>query len=213
MAGPMAVEPQFPIRTRRLLLRPLGEDDVDALVAYRSRPDVCRYVPFEPMDAATVRAKLTGSWSRRCLDAEGQAFVLGVVLAADATLVGDVMLAWTSELHQRGELGYVLDPRHGGHGYATEAAHAALHLAFDGLRLRRVIARVDAENLASARLLARLGMRQEAHLVENEWFKGRWSDELDWALLADEWRAGHAAGGGAACPMLTPISAPAAPSS
>ena len=62
-----------------------------------------------------------------------------------------------------------------------------LHLAFDDLGLHRVFARVDARNTASARLAARLGMRQEAHLVENEWFKGEWTDELDFALLSREW--------------------------
>jgi len=66
--------------------------------------------------------------------------------------------------------------------------HRLLHLAFDDLGLRRVIARLDAENRPSARLAARLGMRQEAHLVQNEWFKGRWSDELDFAVLEHEWR-------------------------
>ena len=50
-------------------------------------------------------------------------------------------------------------------------------------------ARLDADNHSSARLAARLGMRQEAHLVQNEWFKGRWSDELGFAILEDEWRA------------------------
>ncbi len=32
-------------------------------------------------------------------------------------------------------------------------------------------------------------MRQEAHLVQNEWFKGRWSDEIDFAILEQDWRA------------------------
>jgi RimJ/RimL family protein N-acetyltransferase len=35
----------------------------------------------------------------------------------------------------------------------------------------------------------RLGMRQEAHLRENEWFKGEWTDEIVFAQLAQEWRA------------------------
>jgi RimJ/RimL family protein N-acetyltransferase len=55
------------------------------------------------------------------------------------------------------------------------------------LGLHRVIARVDARNDASARLARRLGMRQEAYLVRNEWFKGEWTDELDFALLEEEW--------------------------
>jgi RimJ/RimL family protein N-acetyltransferase len=64
-----------------------------------------------------------------------------------------------------------------------------LALAFDGLGLHRVTARIDARNGPSAALARRLGMRQEAHLVENEWFKGEWTDELDFAILEREWRA------------------------
>jgi RimJ/RimL family protein N-acetyltransferase len=96
---------------------------------------------------------------------------------------------WRSAEHRGGEIGYVLNPTYSGHGYATEAAHRLLHLAFDDLGLHRVTARVDAENQSSARLAVRLGMRQEAHLVQNEWFKGHWSDGLDFAILEDEWRA------------------------
>jgi RimJ/RimL family protein N-acetyltransferase len=141
------------------------------------------------MDAAAVRERLRGPWGRQVLEAEGQALLLGIELSASGELIGDVMLMWRSAEHRAGEIGYLLHPAHTGHGYATEAAHRLLHLAFDDFGLHRVIARLDAENGSSARLAARLGMRQEAHLVQNEWFKGRWSDELDFAILDQEWRA------------------------
>jgi RimJ/RimL family protein N-acetyltransferase/quercetin dioxygenase-like cupin family protein len=179
---------------------------VDALVAYRSLPEVCRYVPFEPMDAATVRERLATRWTRRGLDGEGQALVLGAEVAASATLVGDVLLHWTSEAHRSGEVGYVFHPAHGGQGYATESVHRLLHLAFDDLGLHRVTARVDLRNTPSARVLKRLGMREEAHLRENEWFKGEWSGERDFAILEQEWRALHEDG----CPGLgAPVGATA----
>jgi len=183
--------PDYPLRTPRLILRPLSERDVDSLVAYRSLPDVCQYVPFEPMDAEVVHERLRGPWARQALQNEGEALTLGVEHAGTGELVGDLLLAWTSTEHRSGEIGYVFHPAHAGQGYATEAAHRLLHLAFDDLGLRRVTARLDADNHPSARLAARLGMRQEAHLVQNEWFKGRWSDELDFAILEHEWQAMH----------------------
>jgi len=140
------------------------------------------------MDANAVRERLHGPFARQVLEAEGQALFLGVEIAATGELIGDVLLVWSSAEHRGGEIGYVLHPGYSGQGYATEAAHRLLHLAFDELGLHRVIARVDADNQGSARLAARLGMRQEAHLVQNEWFKGRWSDELQFAILEDEWR-------------------------
>jgi RimJ/RimL family protein N-acetyltransferase len=189
--------PIYPIRSERLLLRPLAVADADALVAYRSIPEVCRYVPFDPMDASTVRARIEGSWALRTLKQEGDALILGAERADSGELIGDLMLRWLSTEHSSGEIGYVFSPAHRGRGYAAEAAHAALHLAFDDLGLHRVIARVDARNTASARLLARVGMRQEAHLVENEWFKSEWTDELDFGLLASEWPSRRLAG----CPV------------
>jgi RimJ/RimL family protein N-acetyltransferase len=185
----LALHPSYPLRSPRLTLRALAERDVEALVAYRSLSEVCRYVPFEPMDTTVVRERLHGSWARQVLEAEGEALFLGVELVETGELVGDVMLKWTSAEDRGGEIGYVFHPAYAGHGYATEAAHRLLHLAFDDLGLHRVIARLDAENHSSARLAARLGMRQEALLVQNEWFKGRWSDELDFAILEDEWQA------------------------
>jgi RimJ/RimL family protein N-acetyltransferase len=83
----------------------------------------------------------------------------------------------------------VFNPDHHGHGYATEAARALLRLAFGEFGFHRVIGRIEARNTASAGVLERLGMRQEAHLIENEYVKGEWQSETVYAILAREWRA------------------------
>ena len=181
--------PAYPVRTRRLLLRPLTVADTDALLAYRSIPEVCRYVPFEPMTRAVVHERLASQWAVTELTEEGQALTLGVEVAGTGELAGDVVLFWHSRQHGRGEIGYVLNPDFAGRGYATEAAHALLRLGFDELGLHRVVARLDERNGASAAVARRLGMRQEARLVRNEWFKGEWSTEIDFAMLAEEWPA------------------------
>ncbi|HVC13255.1 MAG TPA: GNAT family N-acetyltransferase [Acidimicrobiales bacterium] len=193
-----------PVRTERLTLRPLTENDVESLVAYRSLDEVCRYVPFSPMDAETVRARLGRFFGHGDIGGEGQAIVLGVELSAQSVLIGDLLAHWSSEEHKSAEIGYVFHPAYGGRGYAAEGVHRLLHLVFDGLGIHRVTARVDLRNAPSARLLRRVGMREEAHLKENEWFKGGWSDELDFAVLEQEWRAQHAHG----CPDLARRSPP-----
>jgi RimJ/RimL family protein N-acetyltransferase len=179
--------PVYPVRTARLLLRPLTEADVDDLAEYRSIPEVCRYVPFEPQSADDVLTRINGVWRAQTLDQEGDSITLGAELQESGKVIGDLMVHWLSAEHSGGEVGYVFSPAYSGRGYATEAAHAGLHLAFDDFGWHRVIARLDARNIASARLCARLGMRQEALLRENEWFKGEWTDELDFAMLAPEW--------------------------
>jgi RimJ/RimL family protein N-acetyltransferase len=194
MAGMSAVQPhslrpRYPVPAGRVLLRPLATGDVDAVLAYRSRADVCRYVPFEPMTRQDITERMAGLWARTELTEEGQALTLGVEVRETGELAGDVVLFWRDRLNAGGELGYVFNPDAGGRGYATEAASAMLRLGFDGLGLHRIIARIDERNEPSARLARRLGMRQEARLVRNELFKGEWSTELDFAILADDWRA------------------------
>jgi RimJ/RimL family protein N-acetyltransferase len=189
---PGLLRPEYPLRTERLLLRPLTTGDADAMLAYRSRLDVSRYVPFEPMSRDHILERIAGQWSRTELTDEGQALTLGAEVAATGELAGDVILMWHSREHAGGEVGYVLDPARGGHGYATEAAQAMLRLGFEGLGLHRIVARIDEDNEPSAKLARRLGMRQEARLIHNEFFKGRWSNELDFAMLADEWFARRA---------------------
>ncbi len=205
----MELRPDYPVRTARLLLRPLSAADTDALLSYRSLAEVCRFVPFEPMTVAVVAGKLEDGWSRTQITAEGEAVTLGIELIDTSQLIGDVMLHFHSATHRGGEVGWVLNPSYSGCGYATEAVHAVLHLAFDQLGLHRVIARVDARNEASLRLGARLRMRREARLIGNEWFKGAWSDEIDLALLEDEWAAQHPAGlGSCAWPLVASSRAP-----
>ncbi|MBE1489374.1 GNAT family N-acetyltransferase [Plantactinospora soyae] len=183
------LRPGYPVRTERLLLRPLTVSDVDALFAYRSRPDVCRYVPFEPMTREVLHERLASSWANTDLTDEGQALTLGIEVAGTGRLVGDVVLFWHSREHGGGEIGYVVNPDFSGDGYATEAARALLQLGFDDLGLHRIVARIDERNEPSAKVARRLGMRQEARLVRNELFKGEWSTELDFAMLDEEWPA------------------------
>lgn len=188
----MQLRPAYPLVSSRLVLRPLAAADVEDLLTYRARPEVCRYLPFAPMTREVLQARLAGDMARMEITQEGQALTLGVLVKDTGRLLGDVVLFFHSREHAGGEIGYVFHPDVGGHGYATEACSIILALAFDELGLHRVIARLDSRNDASARLATRLGMRQEAHLVRNEMFKGEWSDELVFAMLAEEWTSSPA---------------------
>jgi RimJ/RimL family protein N-acetyltransferase len=163
-----------------LRLRPFTLDDVAAVHAFQSRVDVTRWVYWEPRDEDEVRAVLE---SHLAIPPES-----GVVLAIEAggELVGHANLAVGD--HRQGEIGFVLHPDHQGHGYATQAAEAMLELGFETYDLHRIYGRIEPRNTASARVLERLGMRKEAHLIENEWVKGEWQSEAVYAILAREWR-------------------------
>jgi len=183
------IRPDYPIRTPRLTLRPYRADDFDALYDIQSRPEVTRYLLFGARNRDEVRKSLRERAAATELDDEGGTLILAVVLPETGGVIGDVVLFWRSREHRLGEIGYIFHPDYGGQGYATEAAQVMLRLGFDELGLHRIIGRVDARNTASARVLERLGMRLEAHFIQNEIVKGEWTDEIVFAMLEDEWRA------------------------
>jgi RimJ/RimL family protein N-acetyltransferase len=183
------LKPHYPLVTTRLTLRPYTMDDLDFVYDLQSRPEVTRYLYFGPRDRDKAREALQVKRQSAALKDEGDSIMLGVVLNETGALVADVMLRWLNREHQLGEVGYIVHPDHGGKGYATEAAEAMLRLGFEEVGLHRIVGRLDARNSASARVLERLGMRREAHLRENEFVKGEWTDELVYAMLQDEWRS------------------------
>jgi RimJ/RimL family protein N-acetyltransferase len=186
--------PEYPIRTERLLLRPFARGDVDALYAYHRLPEVHRYLYSQARNRAEVEALVAERAGATALTEAGQELHLVAELAGAGELVGDCVFFWRSEQHQKGEIGYTFNPAYHGRGLATEAAVALLRLGFESMRLHRITGHLDARNIASARVLERAGMRREAHLVENEFIKGEWSDELVYAMLRREWEAGQARG-------------------
>ena len=189
MAGSAAhvLEPELPIRTERLILRAFRPDDVDAVFAMQSRPDVARFLYWDARTEPEVREALAKKIASTAIREEVDVLFLAAELRATGKLVGDVVLQWTSRQHLAGEIGFIVHPDHQGRGYATEASRELLRLAFDTLGLHRVIGRVEARNIGSARVLEKLGMRREAHLIENEYVKGEWQSELVYAMLAREW--------------------------
>lgn len=174
-----------PLATGRLVLRFMTTDDVDDIHAYQSREDVARYLMYPPRDRAQVTEKVTQHAQARTLTRDGDYWQLAVTL--DGRVIGDVYFTVKSVDQQTGEIGWTLHPDFHGRGFMTEAAGAVLGVGFDGVGLRRIIADLDPRNGSSAALCRRLGMRQEAHFVEDLWSKGEWTDTAIYALLAREW--------------------------
>ncbi|MFE3455797.1 GNAT family N-acetyltransferase [Nonomuraea sp. NPDC059194] len=181
------LKPSFPIVTDRLVLRPFRPDDLQVVHAWERLPEVARFLYWEPRDLEASREVLGQRVTRVALLEEGDVLDLAVTLRETGQVIGQVLLIWTSRQHQQGEIGYVLHPDFHGKGYAPEASRQMLRLGFEELGLHRIVGRLDGRNTASARVLEKLGMRREAHLVENELVKGEWSDEVVYAMLGSEW--------------------------
>ncbi|WP_369182016.1 GNAT family N-acetyltransferase [Streptomyces sp. Y1] len=179
-----------PVTTDRLVLRPFAAGDAADVFAYQGLESVARYLYREPY--SRERCEELVASRARCLSwgEEGDALALAVCRRGLPGVVGEVSLKVASAYARQAEIGWSLHPDHEGHGYATEAASALAALAFDALGVHRVFARLDVENAGSVGVCERLGMRREAHLVENDLDVDgqRWGSEYVYAALARDLR-------------------------
>ncbi|WP_433261887.1 GNAT family N-acetyltransferase [Micromonospora vinacea] len=175
------------VRTERLELRPVRDDDVDRILEYRNLPQVTRWLLRTQVDPASFRAV----WRRAAADPDDHS----MAVTLDGVVIGTVSLEVVDGMGQPGmpprteaQLGYIFDPAYGGHGYATEAVSAVVAYAIDRLGIRRITAGCFADNLASVRILEKVGMRREQHGVGESWHAELgWVDGYTYALLAETW--------------------------
>lgn len=177
-------------RTDRLLLREFVTSDWPAVLAYQSNPQYLRYYSWTERSPEDVQAFVRTfiGWQ------EGEPrhkFQFAIILPAENRLIGNCGIRKKTPDAWEADIGFELDPAYWGHGYATEAARELLALGFDELKLHRIWASCLAENIASAHVLQKIGMRLEGRLRENEWMKGRWWDTLLYGILEHEWREGR----------------------
>lgn len=181
---------KWPVRSRRLVIRPATPADAEATWSFRRLPSVDQWM--------TSRCANLEEYRRKFEDPARLAKTL--VIERDGAVIGDLMLAiedaWAqSDVRERAcgvqaELGWCLSPDHAGQGYATEAVAELIRICFEDLGLRRVRADCFADNEASWRLMERLHLRRELHTMRESLHRaGQWLDGLGYALLADEWRA------------------------
>jgi RimJ/RimL family protein N-acetyltransferase len=186
------LKPAYPVETERLLLRPHTDADFDDFLALQSRPDVVRWLPWGVREPDEIREVLEKKKLASAIEREGQGLSLVVARREEDGLIGEASLEFRSEEHSQGEVGFIIHPDHQGRGFATEAAAAMLELGFEGLGLHRIYGNAEARNAASIGVMERLGMRREAHLVENEFRNGEWESEVICAILTSEWRSRRA---------------------
>jgi aminoglycoside 6'-N-acetyltransferase len=180
---------RLPIATDRLLLRSFRPGDEAEVFAYRSQPEVVRYIPGEPKTKEQVADLVAERASAGRVDEKSPILTLAVELGG--RVVGDVLIhldGLDGHDGRQAEIGWVFHPDVAGQGYATEAARAITRAAFEDLGVHRVWAQLEPVNTGSARVCERLGMRREALFVNASWFKEEWTDLAVYAILDHEWR-------------------------
>ncbi|WP_146842066.1 GNAT family N-acetyltransferase [Cellulomonas composti] len=168
-------------RTERLELRPFAPDDGAGIFGYLADPEAVRFEPY----GVPTREECDALAADRAHD---ERFV--AVCLRDGTLIGNLYRSVEGPPTWRTwEIGYVFGPRFWGHGYATEAAARLVRDLFEVEGAHRVVAACDVRNERSWRLLERLGMRREAHMLQAATFAddehGRpvWHDSYHYAIL------------------------------
>lgn len=173
------------IETRRLTIRPFRAEDGAGLHAYLSNPAVYRFEPGEPVSLERAQELAAER-------AEGQNF-WAVVVKNTHELVGHLyfhqieppeFMTW--------ELGYIFNPVYHNLGFASESAAALLEFGFKQWGIHRVVAFCAPENVASWRVMEKIGMRRESLMRKNIFFRRNpdgspdWEDSYGYALLAEE---------------------------
>ena len=170
------------IETERLIIRPFKETDARDLFEYLSLPQTYIYEPGEPITAEEAKKKAAER-------SKGNEFY-AIVLKDKMKMIGHLsfiqiepkkFLTW--------ELGYIFNPDYHNQGYASEASKALIQYAFHKFKAHRVIAHCNQENIASWKLLEKIGMRREGHFIKNAYFRKDdkqnpvWVDSYGYAIL------------------------------
>lgn len=179
----------FPIlETERLTLREWLDSDVEAMFRLFGREEVVRYTPVERHE--TLDRSLLGIKRFRARFYEKHE---GIVWAIERKDIGEVIgeagiYEWSPQ-HFRLSIGYSLNPDHWGHGFATEVSAKLVKYAFEDFPLfevNRIEAQTDPANVASMRVLEKIGFTKEAHVRQSEFEKGRFVDLVLFSILRSE---------------------------
>ena len=183
----------WPLRADRLVLRPGLPEDAAAVWPWFRRPEVQEWTT-----TLSTTPEDHQQWWDSTLDSclvgllDGEILASGKLERQDAWSQADMK---DQAAGQQAEIGWVLAPSIHGRGFGTEFAAALLDLAFCGLGVRRVEASCFAENLASRRVMEKIGLRLEGTFREESLHRsGRWLDGMSYALLASEYRARQSGG-------------------
>ena len=176
------------METERLIIRRFKEDDWEDLYEYLSIPEV---VLYEPYDVYTKEECIEEAKYRA--EEEDNRF-WAVCLKENNKLIGHIYFAQSEpNIFRTWNIGYVFNPKFYGCGYATEACKTIIQYGFKDKEAHRVVAGVNVKNEPSWKLLERLSMRREAHMLQNVFFKKDsngnpiWNDSYRYAILSSEY--------------------------
>lgn len=172
------------LETQRLLIREIQSTDWKAIHTYTQLPEVTKHTPWGPNTAADTHAYVKEVIAQQ-QQSSRQDYEFAICLQHEGTLIGGIGI----HVHQtNAEIGYVLNPDHQGKGYVTEAAQAILTYGFEILDVHRIYATCRPANIASEKVMQKIGMTREGMMREHWYYKGEFHDSYLYSILAKEYR-------------------------
>lgn len=176
------------LTTPRLLLRDFIEADLARDLTPAPTPPATAVQPFDLRDPSGIRKQIRDAIAASHEEPRVE-WDLAVIIQATDRLIGRAGLRRSEREPREALVWFVSDPSSWNQGFANEALTALLGACFGQLHLHRVTAECSPDNAGASGLFEALGLRREAHFVENAHEGGRWVDTAVFALLDREWAA------------------------
>jgi RimJ/RimL family protein N-acetyltransferase len=175
------------VQTERLDLRDFRASDWTQVHEYGSNPNVVRFMDWGPNTEEE-----THKFIQKSIDYQTENprihYSLAIVIREQKRLIGGCGLYVSNVENRNGWIGYCLNRQFWGQGYATETARSLLDFGFNDVNLHRIFAFCNPSNVDSAHVMEKIGMEYEGHFRENIFSKGKWHDELYYAILEKDWK-------------------------
>lgn len=174
------------LSTERLRLREMKETDWEEVHDYASLEIVCQYQPWGPNSEEETKSFIRDVMIDTAKDPRTR-YLFAIVMKDDNRLIGAAEFNIHDFQHNNGEIGYIVHPDLWGKGIASEAAKLMIEIGFKHFQMHRIQATCDPANIASSRVLEKIGMKKEGVLRENLLIKSGWRDSAVYSVLEIEY--------------------------
>jgi ribosomal-protein-alanine N-acetyltransferase len=173
----------FPnLETKRLVLKQINSNDADAILALRSNDEVMKYIPRPYLKTKEDALELIAMFDDKIENGIGINWGI-YFLNEPEKLLGIIGHYRIKPEHYRAEVGYMLFPEYNGKGIVSEALQKVVEYGFKEMKLHSIEAILDPENKGSEKVLLKNGFIKEAHLIENEFYEGRFLNTMIYSIL------------------------------
>ena len=170
------------IETKRLILRHFTKSDFEQLHAFASDSENVQYMDWGPNSENDTNSFLRDVQTTYQATPR-KAYEFAVILKSTNQLIGSCGIRIQSSINHHGDFGYILSKAYWNQGLGKELAAELVRFGFSDLKLHRIWATCAPDNIASQKVLERIGLKKEGHLRQNIFHRGQWRDSCLYSIL------------------------------